>query len=119
LPGDRRDALVTPSHQLDRLGLELIRERSPRPPLPLAHDTLLSHFRASWGVHEIGGGSQCPTVRSFRRCIVRVMLRPVCLPSPPGWLRQGAAICPAPCLPRTSSPPLLASPVAGRRWGSG
>ncbi len=25
----------------------------------------------------------------FRRCIVRVRLRPVCLPSPPGWLRRG------------------------------
>ena len=37
---------------------------------------------------------------AFRRCIVRVMLRPACLPSPPDWLRPDAAICPAPCLLR-------------------
>ena len=30
---------------------------------------------------------QCLTGNVFRRCIVRVMLRPACLPGPPGWLR--------------------------------
>jgi DNA replication protein DnaC len=35
-----------------------------------------------------------PTIITiFRRCIVRVMLRPACLPSPPGWLRRDATIC--------------------------
>src|SRR6266511_832924 len=36
----------------------------------------------------------------FRRCIVRFMLRPVRLPSPPDWLRQDEAICPSPRLLR-------------------
>jgi hypothetical protein len=30
----------------------------------------------------------------FRRCIVRVMLRPVCLPSPPDWLRPDGVSAP-------------------------
>src|SRR5205814_5144154 len=29
----------------------------------------------------------------FRRCIVRVMLRPARLPGPPGWLRRGGPTC--------------------------
>ena len=56
---------------------------------------------------------------NFRRCIVRVMLRPACLPSPPGWLRRDATICLAPRLLRTVSLPLLTAAVAGRRWESG
>src|SRR5439155_18362053 len=57
LPGDRPEALLAPLHQPDRLRLKLRRERSPLPPSLLSHDTLLSHFRASWGVHETGGSS--------------------------------------------------------------
>src|SRR5439155_14622855 len=59
LPGDRPEALLAPLHQPDRLRLELRRERSPLPPSLLSHDTLLSHFRASWGVHETGASSEC------------------------------------------------------------
>src|SRR6266446_9503921 len=58
LPGDRPEALLAPLHQPDRLRLELRRERSPLPPPLLSHDTLLSHFRASWGVHETGASSR-------------------------------------------------------------
>ena len=55
----------------------------------------------------------------FRRCIVRVMLRPACLPGPPGWLGRDATICLAPRRLRTVSLPLLTASVAGRRWESG
>jgi len=36
----------------------------------------------------------------FRDCIVRFMLRPVCLPSPPDWLRRDEVICSSPRLLR-------------------
>jgi len=36
----------------------------------------------------------------FRSCIVRFMLRPACLPSPPGWLRRDEVICSSPRLLR-------------------
>jgi len=39
-------------------------------------------------------------VSCFRGCIVRFMLRPVCLPSPPDWLRRGEVICSSPRLLR-------------------
>jgi len=55
----------------------------------------------------------------FRRGIVRVMLRPVCLPRPPDWLPRDAVTCAAPRVLRTSSLPLLSPSVAGRRWESG
>jgi len=48
---------------------------------------------------------------SFRRCIVRVLLRPICLPGPPDWLRRNGARCAptppseAPCHPRFSRRP--------------
>jgi len=29
----------------------------------------------------------------FRRCIIRFMLRPACLPGPPGWLQRNEVIC--------------------------
>ena len=48
-------------------------------------------------------------VMPFRRCIVRVMLRPARLPSPPDWLRRRN---PWRRLLRTVSPPLLTRPVA-------
>ena len=44
----------------------------------------------------------------FRRCIVRVMLRPACLPSPPDWLRRHASLPPHPAFRGTVSLPLLA-----------
>ena len=43
---------------------------------------------------------QFPTGHFFRGCIVLFMLRPVCLPSPPDWLRQDEATCTSPCLLR-------------------
>mgnify|MGYP001067716669 FL=1 len=36
----------------------------------------------------------------FRGCIVRFMLRPACLPSPPGWLRRDEVTCASPRLLR-------------------
>jgi hypothetical protein len=36
----------------------------------------------------------------FRGCIVRFMLRPACLPSPPDWLRQDEVTHSSPCLLR-------------------
>jgi len=55
----------------------------------------------------------------FRRCIVRFMLRPACLPSLPGWLRRSGVICSPLRLLKTSSSPLFTLPVTRRRWGSG
>ncbi len=55
----------------------------------------------------------------FRCGIVRVMLRPVCLPCPPDWLPRGAVTCAAPRVLRTLSPPLGPASVAERRWESG
>jgi hypothetical protein len=55
----------------------------------------------------------CP----FRRCIVRVMLRPARLPGPPGWLRHGGTStvpAEAPCHSR-----FWRRPSPGRRWESG
>jgi hypothetical protein len=62
---------------------------------------------------------QYPAGSVFRRCIVRFMLRPVNLPRPPDWLQRDAVSCSALRLLRTLSPPLLSSPVARCRWGSG
>ena len=39
-----------------------------------------------------------PTGRLFRRCSVRVMLRPVCLPCPPDWVRPDGVTCAPPNL---------------------
>ena len=36
----------------------------------------------------------------FGACIVRFILRPACLSSPPDWLRQDEVICSSPCLLR-------------------
>jgi hypothetical protein len=55
----------------------------------------------------------------FRRCIVRFMLRPVCLPCPPDWLRPNEVICSSLRLLGTLSSPLLPIFVAEYRWGSG
>jgi hypothetical protein len=54
------------------------------------------------------------TASLFRRCIVRVMLRPARLPSHPGWLRPDGGTCNPPSFLRTLSLPLLASSVAER-----
>ena len=43
---------------------------------------------------------QYPTGVLFRGCIVRFILRPACLSSPPDWLRQDEVICSSPCLLR-------------------
>jgi len=57
-------------------------------------------------------------VMPFRRCIVRVMLRPVCLPRPPDWRRRRTGPRPPRRLLRTVSPPLFTRPVATPRWGA-
>jgi hypothetical protein len=61
----------------------------------------------------------CSADLGFRRCIVRVLLRPVCLPRPPDWLRAGGITCVPPALLRTLSLPLFAPAIAGERWESG
>jgi hypothetical protein len=40
-----------------------------------------------------GSASNIRRGNPFRRCIVRFMLRPVCLPSPPDWLRRSEVTC--------------------------
>jgi len=55
----------------------------------------------------------------FRDCSDHFMLRPVCLPSTPGWLQQDEVICSSPCLLSTLSLPLLTLSVTGQRWESG
>ena len=67
---------------------------------------------------------QFPTGHLFRGCIVLFMLRPVCLPSPPDWLRQDEATCTSPCLLRYLVTPAFAHPLpdcAGNqaRWANG
>ena len=54
----------------------------------------------------------------FRRCIVRFMLRPMCLPRPPDWLDTDGITCVPSMRLRTLSPPLLAPAVTDRRWES-
>jgi hypothetical protein len=41
------------------------------------------------------------TDSAFRRCIVRITLRPVCLPRPPGWLPPAGVTCAPPGFLRT------------------
>ena len=60
-----------------------------------------------------------PTGRTFRRCIVRFMLRPLCLPRPPDWRRADGITCVPSTLLKPLSPPLLAPAVTGGRWESG
>jgi len=55
--GHLTDAPVTHLAEPHRLRLELRREL---PALPRHRDPLLPHHRASWGVHEGGGGSDGP-----------------------------------------------------------
>jgi len=43
----------------------------------------------------------------FRSCVVRLMLRPACLPSPPGWLQRDEVICSSPRLLRYIVTPAL------------
>src|SRR5438034_10600232 len=56
----RRYGLIAFPNDPDGLRLELLRER---PPLAFGHDTLLPHFRAIWGVHQIGAASTGATIR--------------------------------------------------------
>jgi hypothetical protein len=53
----------------------------------------------------------------FRSCIVRFMLQPACLPSPPGWLRRDEVICSSPHLLRYIVIPAL--PAVRRRTALG
>jgi hypothetical protein len=50
---------------------------------------------------------QCPAGNSSRRGIVRFMLRPVCLPRPPDWLRPDGVTCAPPGVLRSSVIPAL------------
>jgi hypothetical protein len=43
----------------------------------------------------------------FRGCIIRFMLQPACLPSPPGWQRRDEVICSSPRLLRYIVTPAL------------
>jgi hypothetical protein len=68
---------------------------------------------------------QSPPGHVFRRCIVRVMLRPACLPGPPDWLRrEGPPGLPpppseAPCHPRFSQRPSPAAAGSQARGANG
>src|SRR5439155_4007450 len=48
-----------------------------------------------------------PTGSPFRGCIIRFMLQPACLPSPPGWQRRDEVICSSPRLLRYIVTPAL------------
>ena len=62
---------------------------------------------------------QYPAGSTLRRGIVRFMLRPVCLPRPPDWLRPDGVTCAPPGVLRSSVTPAYTRPVAGPRWESG
>ena len=61
--------------------------RGPRPVVPGPRCQASSSYHRV-ATHEARLCQQSPTGLRFRRCIVRVMLRPACLPSPPDWLRR-------------------------------
>ncbi len=82
-------------------------------------DTRLPRFRSESPPTRARLCQQYPTGVLFRRCIVRFMLRPACLPRPPDWLDTDGITCVPSMLLRTLSPPLLAPVVTVRRWESG
>lgn len=79
----------------------------PYPGGPLRHPVVLTQrFQAS-SISERVATYNVPVSTSntrrkvqFRGCIVRFMLRPACLPSPPGWLRRDEVTCSSPRLLR-------------------
>jgi hypothetical protein len=78
----------------------------PYPGGPLRHPVVLTQrFQASSKSERVANRyirlyQQCPTEVQFRDCIVRFMLRPACLPSPPDWLQRDEVTCASPCLLR-------------------
>ncbi len=82
-------------------------------------DPRLPRFRSESPPTSARLCQQYPTGVLFRRCIVRFMLRPACLPRPPDWLDTDGITCVPSMLLRTLSPPLLAPVVTVRRWESG
>lgn len=96
----------------------------PRPrPVVLGPRCQASSCYDRVATHEPRLCQQSSTGNVFRRCIVRVMLRPACLPGPPDWLRrEGPPGLPpppseAPCHPpfsRRPSPAPLGVRLEGR-----
>jgi len=78
----------------------------PYPGGSLRHPVMLTQrFQASSISERVANRyirlyQQYPTAERFRDCIVRFMLRPACLPSPPGWLRRDEVTCSSPRLLR-------------------
>jgi hypothetical protein len=58
-------------------------------------------------------------VTRFRGCIVRFMLRPVCLPSPPDWLQHNETTYLSPCLLRYIVTSAFGDIQTSCRWKSG
>jgi hypothetical protein len=69
-------------------------------PLPFHGDSRLPRIITESPHHIARLCQQCLTGSPFRGCIVYVMVRPACLPSPPGWLRRDEVICSSPRLLR-------------------
>jgi hypothetical protein len=78
-------------------------------PTPVAHrvfpfsphdDSRLPRIITESPNHHPVSASNLRRGARFRGCIVCFMLRPACLPSPPGWLRRDEVICSSPRLPR-------------------
>jgi hypothetical protein len=78
----------------------------PYPGGPLRHPVVLTQrFQASSISERVATRyirlyQQYPTAEQFRDCIVRFMLRPACLPSPPDWLQRDEVTCASPRLLR-------------------
>ena len=89
------------------------------PPVVLAPRYQASSSYERVATHETRLSEQSSTGYVFRRCIVRVMLRPACLPGPPGWLQRGAVTCAAPRLLRDRVTPAFTASVTGHRGESG
>ena len=65
-----------------------------RPPVVLVRkDARLPRIISESPPTSSGSASNPRRSSPFRRCIVRFMLRPVCLPGPPDWLRRGEVTC--------------------------
>jgi len=98
----------------------------PTPVGPWCHPVMPAHrvpgyleCETSRHPHLSGSASNPRRSNPFRRCIVRFMLRPACLPGPPDWLRQSEVIYSPLRLLRYRVTPPLTLTVAGQRWGSG
>ena len=76
------------------------RAADPTPAGPWCHPVVSTpRYQAASNLYRVAT-HKCPVSASntrrvphFRRCIVRVMLRLVCLPGPPDWLRRSGVSC--------------------------